>query len=221
MTLRDVEPLQEAQNSPSEKEQQYVLIDGTKEPVITSNPQSEQVERQGHFHKYSSRHTKQVDRSQLLNVLNNLRYLLEVPAETEPTVHKAPKFRTHSLVLCQSGLLESNVVVMVVAGIQNVLSCPIKRKRDFPQRVRCIPGLCCFDLNSVSHFWENFFLRRPCDLLATFALSGLSAGVLSKDFCIWSCHVPPGASRVLRASQGLQLRMSSTLGILNQSLAIH
>lgn len=139
MTLKDVEPLQEAQNSPSEKEQQYVLIDGTKEPVITSNPQSEQVERQEHFHKYSSRHTQQVDRSQLLNVLNNPRYLLEVPAETEPTVHKALKFRTHSLVLCQSGLLESNVVVMVVAGIQNVLSCPIKQQERFPSKSQVHP----------------------------------------------------------------------------------
>lgn len=138
MTLRDVEPLQKAQNSPSEK-QHYVLIDGTKEPVLPSKPQSEQVEPQEHFHKYSSRNTQQVDRSQLLDVLNNLRYLLEVPAEPESTVHKALKFRTHSLALCQSGLQESNVVVMVVAGIQNVLSCPIKQQERFPSKSQVHP----------------------------------------------------------------------------------
>lgn len=109
--------------------------------LITSNPQSEQVERQEHFNKYSSRHTQQADRSQLLNVLYNLRYLLEVPAEPEPTVHKALKFRTHSLVLCQSGLLESNVVVMVVAGIQNVLSCPIKQQERFPSKSQVHPRM--------------------------------------------------------------------------------
>lgn len=104
--------------------------------MLTSNQQSEQVKPQEHFHKYSSRHTRQADRSQLLDVLNNLRDLLEVPAEGEPTVHKALKFRTHSLALCQSGLLESNVVVV---GIQNVLSCPIKQQTRFHSKSQVHP----------------------------------------------------------------------------------
>lgn len=106
--------------------------------MLTSNLQSEHVKPQEHFHKYSSRHTRQADRSQLLDVLNNLRDLLEVPAEPKPTVHKALKFRTHSLALCQSGLLESNVVVVV--GIQNVLSCPIKQQARFHSKSQVHPG---------------------------------------------------------------------------------
>lgn len=161
-------------------------------PPVTRH--TEQVERQKHFQKNLSRHTQQDHHAR-----GSADVLKEDPTDPVPTT-------------------------MLPQGIRVQDTWPnpfsISRRRDLTQgRARRIPDLCWFSLGLNFSLWGNFFLRRPYDLLAPFVPPGLSVRSWVKTSAsghAMSLQVPPES-----ASQGLQLRMSFFLGILNQFLAIH